>query len=42
VIIWARKGGKPRGRFLVGSLLGVLGIFTLAAASRLAALLAAQ
>jgi hypothetical protein len=30
--IWARKGGKPGGGFLVGALLGVLGVFILAAA----------
>src|SRR5215472_5934824 len=32
MIIWARKGGKPGGGFLVGALLGVLGVFILAAA----------
>jgi len=31
--IWARKGGKPGGGFLVGALLGVLGVFILAAAT---------
>ena len=30
--IWARKGGKPGGGFLVGALLGVLGVFILAVA----------
>ena len=30
--IWARKGGKPGGGFLVGGLLGVIGVFILAAA----------
>ena len=30
--IWARKGGKPAGGFLVGGLLGALGVFILAAA----------
>src|SRR5215469_15802620 len=30
--VWARKGGKPGGGFLVGALLGVLGVFILAAA----------
>ena len=31
--IWARKGGKPGGGFLVGGLLGVLGVFILAVAT---------
>jgi hypothetical protein len=31
--IWARKGGKPAGGFLVGGLLGALGVFILAAAT---------
>jgi hypothetical protein len=31
--IWARKGGKPGGGFLVGALLGVLGVFILAVAA---------
>jgi hypothetical protein len=31
--IWARKGGKPAGGFLVGGLLGALGVFMLAAAT---------
>ena len=30
--IWARKGGKPAGGFLVGGLFGALGVFILAAA----------
>jgi hypothetical protein len=30
--IWARKGGTPGGGFLAGALLGVLGVFILAAA----------
>jgi len=30
--IWARKGGKPGGGFLVGGLLGALGVLILAAA----------
>ena len=30
--IWARKGGKPAGGFLLGGLLGALGVFILAAA----------
>ena len=30
--IWARKGGKPAGGFFVGGLLGVIGVFILAAA----------
>jgi hypothetical protein len=30
--IWARKGGKPAGGFLVGGLLGAIGVFILAAA----------
>ena len=30
--IWARKGGKPGGGFLLGALLGVLGVFILAVA----------
>lgn len=31
--IWARKGGKPAGGFLVGGLLGALGVFILVAAT---------
>ena len=31
--IWARKGGKPGKGFLIGSLLGVLGVFILAVAT---------
>lgn len=31
--IWARKGGKPAGGFLVGGLLGALGVFILAVAT---------
>ena len=31
--IWARKGGKPGGGFLVGGLLGALGVFILAVAT---------
>jgi hypothetical protein len=30
--IWARKGGKPGKGFLIGGLLGALGVFILAAA----------
>ena len=30
--IWERKGGKPGGGFLLGALLGVLGVFILAVA----------
>jgi hypothetical protein len=32
--IWARKGGKPAGGFLVGGLLGAPGVFILGAATR--------
>jgi hypothetical protein len=31
--IWARKGGKPGGGFLVGALLGALGVFILVVAT---------
>jgi hypothetical protein len=31
--IWARKGGRPGKGFLIGGLLGVLGVFILAAAT---------
>ena len=31
--IWARKGGKPGGGFLLGALLGVLGVVILAVAT---------
>jgi len=31
--IWARKGGRPGGGFLVGGLLGALGVFLLVLAT---------
>jgi len=30
--VWARKGGRPAGGFLVGGLLGAIGVFILVAA----------